>query len=365
MQLRNTYVDIQDRGRTETIPIVKVKATACCTPLAQGDEDAPWSLPRSSGRHCRLLHREDTSTPNENGNVAKRGIYRHVLASAGIDSTLGVPIVVDLALARSREDAVHRSHALRKHGSDEDSGAKEELHVSPGKRRIVWKFPAQGPHYGRPCGVRLVEECVHVWQQLKPYAHSRLGGFNYRRPDVRLLWNSRKYVVVSIEREECRKLHPSVAELLVRVAIEAASIDTKHWDTEQRERQGLGDTKVHVLEQSGVVSSPMTGPLTRSDESRPANDERSLAREDVEQGIVCCVEDLVTEKVVDIVFLDTVVVSGIRRDGVHRQVALHVVDNIRGMVHIPNARGRRSPQVVGSCSCGWNRGRCCGVGRSL
>lgn len=161
--------------------------------------------------------------------------------------------------------------------------------------------------------------------------------------------------MVAVEGEESGELHPSVAELLVGVAVESAGINTKHWDTEESEVQSLGDAEVHVGEETGVVTTPVTSPHARTGKSRSTNDERTLAREDFKKSLVSGVEDLVAKQVVHIVLLDSIDMGGVRADSVNAQISIDVVDHIWWLVDIADTRCNSRDEVRRSRG----RRRCC------
>lgn len=102
----------------------------------------------------------------------------------------------------------------------------------------------------------------------------------------------------------------------------------------------------------------MSSPFPGARERGSADNEGPLFGEDVKEGMIRGVEDLVAKQVMKVILLAAAVVCGIGLHGVHCQVPLHVVDNIRWIVDASNAwRGRSSK--VRSCG-GWFRARVCG-----
>lgn len=69
--------------------------------------------------------------------------------------------------------------------------------------------------------------------------------------------------------------------------------------------------------------------------------------------MVGCIKDLVTEEVVDIVLFDAICVRGVGANGVYGQVAVDVVDHVRWLVDIADARRDRGREVgLSSGLCG-------------
>ena len=163
--------------------------------------------------------------------------------------------------------------------------------------------------------------------------------------------------MVAVEGEESGELHPSVAELLVRVTVKSACIDTEHGNTEECKVQSLGYTEVHVGKETGVITAPVSSPLACTSKGRPSNDERTLAREDFKKSLVCGVEDLVTKQVVHIVLLDTIDMGSVGADSVYAQVSIDVIDDIWWLVHITDTwcdsrdEVRRSRSRRRRCGC--------------
>ena len=137
-----------------------------------------------------------------------------------------------------------------------------------------------------------------------------------RGPDVGFLRVGGEGVVVAVEREKSRELHPAVAEFLVRIAVEPAGIHAEHGDPEEGEGERLRDGEVHVRPEGGVVAAPVARPLPAPCESGAADDEGSDVGDGGEEGVVGGVEDLVAEEVMDVVIDGTVSVSGIGGEGV-------------------------------------------------
>ena len=89
--------------------------------------------------------------------------------------------------------------------------------------------------------------------------------------------------MVPVEGKESGELHPPVTEFLIRVALEPTRIRSDEWNLEDLELEHALDAEVHVAPLADIVPQPVASPLARAGESRPANDERTLARVDVEQ----------------------------------------------------------------------------------
>lgn len=80
-----------------------------------------------------------------------------------------------------------------------------------------------------------IEEGVHVWKKLVADVHCGFTGVDNGRPDICFLRVGGESIVIPIEGEEGRELHPAVAELFVSVAIEAAGVNAEHRDAEETE----------------------------------------------------------------------------------------------------------------------------------
>ncbi len=66
-----------------------------------------------------------------------------------------------------------------------------------------------------------------------------------------------------------------------------------------------------------IIASPVTSPFASPRERRPPNNERSFPGKDLEQGLVSCIEDLMTEQAVHIILFDAVRMRGVRAHGVY------------------------------------------------
>jgi len=62
--------------------------------------------------------------------------------------------------------------------------------------------------------------------------------------------------VIPVEGEEGTELHPTITQFFVGVAVETASVYSKHWYPEQGERQGLWDGKEHIKKVRSIVTAP-------------------------------------------------------------------------------------------------------------
>ena len=80
--------------------------------------------------------------------------------------------------------------------------------------------------------------------------------------------------------------------------------------------------------------------------SRPSYDERSLAREDTQKCLIGGVENLVSKKIVHIVFLRSIMMCGIRCSRMYRKIPLDIIDDIWRMVDVANPWGRSCPEVA-------------------
>ena len=68
------------------------------------------------------------------------------------------------------------------------------------------------------------------------------------------------------------------------------------------------------------------------------NNKRPLSREDGQKSLVCSIKDLVAEEIMDIVLLDAVHMSRIRRNRMHSQSPVDVVDDVRRVINIASSR---------------------------
>jgi hypothetical protein len=81
-------------------------------------------------------------------------------------------------------------------------------------------------------------------------------------------------------------------------------------------------------------------PFSRAGEGRASDDEGAFGREDGEEAVVGCVENLVAEEVVVVVFLGTAVVGGVWGDGVDIEGTLDVVNYVWWVLNRSDARSR-------------------------
>lgn len=147
---------------------------------------------------------------DEDGDMAERGGDSDVFACFGGDGGVRVPVVVDLSLADAWENAVDARGALDEDGGNEDSGAEEELAVCGREGGVVGEFPGEGAHDGCAGGVGVVEEGVHVGEELETNGHSGFRGVDDGGPDVGFLVDGIYIVVIAVEGEESAELHPAV-----------------------------------------------------------------------------------------------------------------------------------------------------------
>ena len=61
------------------------------------------------------------------------------------------------------------------------------------------------------------------------------------------------------------------------------SVNAKHGNTKEREGERLRDREVHVVPLRGVVTTPVTSPLTTARSCGATNDEGTLTREDLKE----------------------------------------------------------------------------------
>ena len=91
----------------------------------------------------------------------------------------------------------------------------------------------------------------------------------------------------------------------------------------------------------------MTGPFPRASESGASDDEGAFAGDSREKSVVCCIQDLVAEEVVDVILLRAIMMSGVRGYGVNSEVALDIVNYIRWVIDVTDTGGRDGAEVGG------------------
>ena len=144
----------------------------------------------------------------------------------------------------------------------------------------------------------------------------------------------------------------SLLTFFVCVAVEPTSVNTElqllaplpirsiframayHWNAKDVEVEGLGDTQVHPRPGRYIVASPMSSLLSSPRESAPSNDEGSLVGRDLQKAVVRGINLLVSEEIVDVVFLDTVGMCSVGADGMHTQSSVAVVEDEIGRAHV-------------------------------
>lgn len=89
--------------------------------------------------------------------------------------------------------------------------------------------------------------------------------------------------MIPIERHERRELHPTVAQLLVRVAVEPTRIRANHRNLEELELEHTLDVVMQVRPSREVVPEPMARPLARGGERRARDDEGTFTRVNAEE----------------------------------------------------------------------------------
>ncbi len=279
--------------------------------------------------------------------MTERRIDRGVLARRHTHRCLVVPVIVHVgALDETRENTIHRRIALGQDRNHQNRRSQEELPIRAGQRGIVGEFPRQSAHDGVAVDMRVVEQRVQVRQELEAHGHGRLGRVDHTAPHVCFLRVCRQHVVVAVEREEGAQLHPAVTQFFVAVAIKPARVDAEHGDPKETEAQSLRDREVHVVELGFVVAAPMPCHGPRAGECRAADDEGPFRWSGRQERSVCRLQDLMAEKVVHVVFHDPVVVRCVRRHGVHGQIALDMVDNVRRVVDVAYPWRRRGTQIA-------------------
>lgn len=192
--------------------------------------------------------------------MSQRRIDRHILA--GGDTIryhrLVVPIIPKRPRTNTRKDTINSRSALNQTRRNKQRATEQELAIRSRKPGFVGEVPGEGAHGRGARSVAQVEGRVQVGQQGVADAHGGLRGVGDGGPDVRLLERALEHVVVAVEGEEGRQLHPARAELQVGVAREPARVDAEHGDAEERERERLRDREVHVGPER-VVVSPIVG----------------------------------------------------------------------------------------------------------
>ena len=128
--------------------------------------------------------------------------------------------------------------------------------------------------------------------------------------------------MITVEGHERRQLHPAVAELFVRVALEPTRVRSDERDLIELELKNTLDAEIHVLPFANVVSEPVTGPFPRARERGAADHKRSLAWVDLEQSQMGGLLFHEAPHVVNIQLYDTVRMSCVRGDRMRGQEAI-------------------------------------------
>ena len=132
----------------------------------------------------------------------------------------------------------------------------------------------------------VVEKSIHVWKESITNFHNFAGSFGNISPYISLLRVSRQDIVVAVEGEEGRQLHPARAKLEIGVAIETAGIGTKEGDTEKGKVESLLDGLAHIEECGSVVTTPVSSHRTGSGSGGTGKDERPLLRENLKERLI-------------------------------------------------------------------------------
>ena len=82
--------------------------------------------------------------------------------------------------------------------------------------------------------------------------------------------------MITEERCECRELHPSIAQLFVRIPLETTCVRAHHPNLKDLELKDALDAPVHVAPLAVVISQPVPSPLARTGERRTADHKRAL-----------------------------------------------------------------------------------------
>lgn len=118
----------------------------------------------------------------------------------------------------------------------------------------------------------LLQECVSELQRCTTAReHVRVVGER-----IGFLWDGIIRVVVSAEGIERTDLHPTSAQLRIRVHCETANIDTCHWHCVQVEVEDFRKRCLQVDPSRSVVTSPVLDELASTRDLRTRNNERKL-----------------------------------------------------------------------------------------
>lgn len=132
---------------------------------------------------------------------------------------------------------------------------------------------------------------------------------------------------------------------MAAVTAETARVNPKHRHAEEREGKRLRNAEVHVRPRRLVVASPVPGPFAGPGKGAAPDDEGSFPVKYLEEGLVCSVENLVAEEIMEVVFEVAAVMRRVGTNGMDCQIAMKVVYDIRRPIHVPNPGGGRGSVV--------------------
>jgi len=94
----------------------------------------------------------------------------------------------------------------------------------------------------------------------------------------------------------------------------------------------------HNTSRKELLTSPMSSFLATSSKSTAADDERTLGGCNAKKRFVGRVDQLITEKVVDVILLSTIGMGSIRRDSMDSEVSIDVVNGIWRVIDVSHPR---------------------------
>jgi len=312
------------------LPVVVVEGAPSRSRIVKSHSEVELVPAGGGGGVRRIVGQHDGASAVVKRDNLKRGVKGESLAGTG---DLGVGVVV--VPAAPGEIGLDSLGTLGNHGADQDGAAEEKLPVVGEDVCVGRVLKKQGPDNSDTLHVGLVVQGVIKRKEGVADAQGDPGHLSHSRPEVRLLWDGTKGVVVPGKGVKGAELHPPGAELLSGILDEAADISPDVRNTKDLEVEHARDGIVEVDPLRVVVTGPMASVTTGARISRAAENKGTLLGQ-LLQG--CGGGDGLGNPVdvVSIILKNILGVIGIHGGGlpVERGLNIGVVDLVVGVVWV-------------------------------
>lgn len=305
-------LDVGGGALADAYAVVDVQGALGGAVAADGDDELERLRAQLRRRRSRLgAQREDDAAAQEERDVGPALARDGDARAAALDAPVRVPVVEGVV---GQVDVDARG-VLLGHGGDEQARAEEVLQLERRGAPVARVQEDDGVDGRGAVDALPVHGRVQVVEQAVADGDVLAGRGRRRGPAVQLLRDVAELVVHAVEGREGAEGGPAGAELLRRVAAEAADVGADHGHlVHGREGHHAAHREPVVVPVGDVVAEPVRDLLAGAAEGRARDDERPVRRAPRQHGVVRRLGHHAAEEVVHVVLGQPVLVDHVGVD---------------------------------------------------